>query len=659
MGRVSTIFTNFIVGEVSPRQEGNADLQFYQQSCRILENFIISSHGGVERTPGTKYICDAEETTYEGFPSRLIPFRKGTTQYVLEFSESHMRVINGLTQVEVSATPYQVNTTYSYAQVMNIHYAQVAENLMYLTEVGDRPQKVTCTSSASWTISNLVCTGITFSTANSYPSAICVFEQKLVFAGSNTNPNRIWFSKPGAFTNFQSASGSFTIDVYTPERMQIKWLVAAKDAIVFGSDTAVGIITGNGAALSSSNFQIRIETAIGTTELQGLFVGDTIIYPQVGARTLREFAYTDDGQSWYTRDLTMLAEHLSPLEGFGDMALQVNPDIILWVAAGAKGLCGLTYDKVAQIQGWHRHNFESGSVEAVCVTRPHSSIVEDIVYLCVYREQGRTIEYMTPRDFGDDQTDAYFVHCGAIIDLGVKDKTIYAATKSSTCTITASAYPLASNDIVRIRGVVGMIELNDKYYVIGSAVEGAYTLLDIDGVTPINSTSFGTYVSGGTVTKIKIVHTGLNRLAGETVSVLADGAAHPDVVVSSTGTVTLQVYANKIHVGYGYTSILKPQRIEAGADDGTAQGAVKRIHKVIVRVFESLGCKIGPDVSNLDTVIFRTASDVMGAPPPLYSGDKEISFPGGYETEGNIVIVQDQPLPLTVTALVAKLATYE
>jgi hypothetical protein len=129
--------------------------------------------------------------------------------------------------------------------------------------------------------------------------------------------------------------------------------------------------------------------------------------------------------------------------------------------------------------------------------------------------------------------------------------------------------------------------------------------------------------------------------------------------LTSSGIITLQVYANKFHVGYGYTSILKPQRIEAGADDGTAQGAVKRVHKVIVRVFKSLGCKIGPDMDNLDTIVFRTASDVMGAPPPLYSGDKEISFPGGYETEGNIVIVQDQPLPLAIIALVAKLATYE
>jgi len=46
------------------------------------------------------------------------------------------------------------------------------------------------------------------------------------------------------------------------------------------------------------------------------------------------------------------------------------------------------------------------------------------------------------------------------------------------------------------------------------------------------------------------------------------------------GKVTLDVSASKVHVGYGYRSTLETLRMESGADDGIAQGKIKRIHGV-------------------------------------------------------------------------------
>jgi len=152
--------------------------------------------------------------------------------------------------------------------------------------------------------------------------------------------------------------------------------------------------------------------------------------------------------------------------------------------------------------------------------------------------------------------------------------------------------------------------------------------------------------------------TGLNHLEGETVSVLADGATHPDKTVSG-GAITLDRSSSKVHVGYNYTSTVETMRLEAGADDGIAQGKIKRIHGVTARFFNTVGAELGPDTDNLDRLPFRDSSMNMDEPVPLFTGDKEIYFPSGYETDARVVVRQSQPLPMTVLAIMRRSNTFD
>jgi len=151
---------------------------------------------------------------------------------------------------------------------------------------------------------------------------------------------------------------------------------------------------------------------------------------------------------------------------------------------------------------------------------------------------------------------------------------------------------------------------------------------------------------------------GLGHLEGETVSVLADGAAHPDAVVAG-GAIVLQRPASKVHVGLAYPTDIETLRPEAGAMAGTAQGQTKRIAGVTLRFMDTLGGRIGPDSAHLDEILFRAGGDAMDRAPPLFTGDKYIAFDGGYGPDATIFIRQDQPLPLTLLAVMPRLATYE
>jgi len=182
-------------------------------------------------------------------------------------------------------------------------------------------------------------------------------------------------------------------------------------------------------------------------------------------------------------------------------------------------------------------------------------------------------------------------------------------------------------------------------------MENIYFGTDIDDAFYVDSGL--TYDSTATTTI-----TGLNHLEGETVQILADGAAHPDKTVSG-GAVTLDRSASTVHVGYSYDSKMQTLRLEGGADDGVSQGKIKRIHGVTVRFIDTVGAEVGPDENNLDRIPFRDSSMAMDEAVPLFDGDKEITFPSGYDNDARVFVRQTQPLPMTILAVMRRSNTFD
>ena len=103
-------------------------------------------------------------------------------------------------------------------------------------------------------------------------------------------------------------------------------------------------------------------------------------------------------------------------------------------------------------------------------------------------------------------------------------------------------------------------------------------------------------------------------------------------------------------------------RLEGGAGqyEGTAQSKTKRISKVTLRLFETVGAKVGSSLTNLEIVPFRTTSDPLDTPVSTFlAGDKTIEFSDDYNTDGFIFIKQDQPLPLSILAIYPELITHD
>ena len=149
---------------------------------------------------------------------------------------------------------------------------------------------------------------------------------------------------------------------------------------------------------------------------------------------------------------------------------------------------------------------------------------------------------------------------------------------------------------------------------------------------------------------------GLTHLEGQTVAILADGATHPNKTVAS-GSITLERSASKVKVGLPYTSLLQTMRLDAGSQDGTSQARTKRIFDVTIRMYESIGVEVGPDLNNMERIPFRSSANPMDTGVGVFTGDKEVEFRGNYETDGFVYVRQTQPLPLTILSLYPKLQT--
>jgi len=145
---------------------------------------------------------------------------------------------------------------------------------------------------------------------------------------------------------------------------------------------------------------------------------------------------------------------------------------------------------------------------------------------------------------------------------------------------------------------------------------------------------------------------GLSHLEGKTVSILADGNVEATKVVSS-GAITITTPATKIHVGLAIQADFQTLDLQVG--NSTIQGKTKTVATVTLRVENSRGGKLGPDVDNL-TEFKQRAYENYGDPTLLKTGDIRVTIPSKWSDSGSIFFRQDDPLPVTLLAVIPEVS---
>ena len=531
-----------------------------------------------------------------------------------------------------------------------------------------------------------------FSTTTGHPAAVTFYEQRLVFGNTNAQPQTLFFSVGGSFEDFADgidADDALTYTIGSNQVNVIRYLASGRVLIVgtSGGEFAVSA-SGSSVPLSPTNAQIKRQANYGSANIQPIQVGNVTMFVQRASRKIRELVYNFDTDSYQAPDLTVLAEHITDT-GITDVAFQQEPDNIVWCVLTNGNLVGMTYRREEEVVGWHEHIVGGRFGECTVTVSDYANIAVGTT-LTFTKSDGSTVTFTSeaagssspasatgfrPNTNNNTTADNIFTAINAHADFTVANpsaaivvitETIHSSTGFLSCLSSDTTRLETANEsqavVESIAVVPGDLNEDSLYMIVKRTVNGATVRFieyfsafdfgnDIEDAFFVDS---GLTYSGSAATSIS----GLNHLEGQTVSILANGATHPDKVVAS-GAISLDRSVTKAHIGLAYNSILQTMRVDAGGTEGTAQGKIKRIHDITLRLFNTAGISVGSSETEIDRIPFRSSANVMGSALPMFTGDKEVEFRGGFDNDGFIVIKQNQPLPATILAIFPRLQTFD
>jgi hypothetical protein len=499
-----------------------------------------------------------------------------------------------------------------------------------------------------------------------WPFSIVFHEDRLWFGGNRNQPQTLWASMVGDYPRFRPTpltgtdagivtdESGITVTINDDQMNQIHWIKSDAKGVIVGTNGGIFLAASTEeSTITPLNLHVvrHITESVSQRPPPRQISGVTLFIMSPD-RVVREFVWRVDQEKYAAPDLTILSEHITQPHVV-DTALQLDPDVVFWLCRADGTLAAMTYEREEQVVAWHRHVMGGGAAESIESLRDPTAR-HDHLWVIVKRIIGgvtrRHVEYIE-HPFADAETieDAFFVDAGLTFDNPIAITSIDLG--ASPVTVTAPGHGLMAGDRIRIRDVVGTVEVNHVSFTVQDIVGDTFGLYTLAG-GKVNPESLSPYVSGGTVRKEVDQVSGLAHIAGQTAKILADGAVHPDVLVSAGGGVTLNRFASIIHVGLGYPSQLVTLPLIVGYPVMETRGRPIRVDHVIIRLYRSLGGKVGDE--KRDTLVDRVPSDPMNVATPPFTGQKRVAVSARHSLDPTITIETEDPLPMNVLSLVVE-----
>uniref|UniRef100_A0A6H1ZE24 Putative tail tubular protein n=1 Tax=viral metagenome TaxID=1070528 RepID=A0A6H1ZE24_9ZZZZ len=657
--------SNFTAGEVSKRLAGQVDYARYANACFQMENAHALPQGGFSRRTGSYYVAG----TKSNGAALLVPFEFSVIQsYVLEFGNLYMRVYKDQGQILSGGVPYEIVSPYAAADLPYLKWAQSAD-VLYIVHPDYPVKQVTRTGDTAWTITNVSLIDGPYLDVTYYSD----FEQTLTPSGTTGSITLTASDTPflatmvGASVRWQADDNEWywlTITAYTS--------TSVVTATVKG---AAGLETGDLPNINASG-----PYRIGAFGPHAGYPAAISIYDQRLC-----FGYTDiePTRIWgsVSADLVSFAPGTADADAVVFELGSQGMNAIRWLAPGRQLLVGTaaaewvggsgsgsTPMTPTNVQFNQQTPHGSADIQAVPVgdatlfIQRYGRRVHEAAYsfeVDKYKAPDMTIlaEHITKggleafawQPYPDSR--AYFVRSDGVLcvltyyreeEVVAWSRYVTDGVYESICVIPgASQYEVW---VVVRRTVDGStvryVELFQPALEDGDSVEDAFFV------------DSGLSYSGVATSSLS----GLDHLEGESVAILADGAVHPNETVVS-GAITLDWEVTKAHVGLPFTTTVEPVPFEYQSTNGGTLGRIQRIVKCVLQVQNTVGGQMGADADNLFPIIARLASDNMDEAIPLQTGFFGLDIDAEYKRGATVLLVQDQPLPFTVSSLSTKLQT--
>lgn len=513
-----------------------------------------------------------------------------------------------------------------------------------------------------------------FASVDNYPSCVTYYQQRLIFANTNNDPEKVWTSRTGLFTNFSVSSpiqddDAVTFTIAGRQVNEVRHVLDLGKLIAFTASGEWAINGNDAGTLKPTEVNPKQGSYNGSAVLSPIVIDGTALFLQARNGIIRDLGFDYQVDGYRGNDLTIFAQHLFEGKTIEDWTFQQIPNSTVWCVRSDGVLLGLTYVREHQVLAWHRHDFDNGTIENVKVI-PEGN--EDVLYCVVKRtvnsREVRYVERFNTRVIYDDATeDATFMDSYLTYDgrhTGSTTMTLSGGTdwdENESLTLTASGSTFSSSYV----GNEIHLELDGE--IIRFEITGYTSATIVTGTpnrtVPVAMRSVALSTWSYAVDEVQ----SLWHLEGKTVSIYADSyvvgspnnPSYNQFTVTN-GTITLPRHYAVIHVGLPYTSDIETLNIDSPQGETIAdKKPIVQTVNVFVEKTRGLWAGVEEPTEDMNMVGVGSglrefklrASETYDNPVALKTGTMDVPVQGNYNNNGRVFIRQVDPLPATVLAI--------
>lgn len=220
-------------------------------------------------------------------------------------------------------------------------------------------------------------------TEQSYPGAVAFYQDRLVLAGTEKQPQTVWMSRVGDYKNFSVSDplrddDAITLTLSANDMDGIHSILALSDLLVFTPSGEWKISgAGENGAISPKAVVAHQQSTVGSKGIQPLAVNGRAVFAQTHGTEVHALGYSLETDGYSGSEISILAQHLfewKTQEGSApasreivSMAYQQVPDGLLWFALedGTAAVC--TYNPEHEVVGWSRQETDGRIGALACI----------------------------------------------------------------------------------------------------------------------------------------------------------------------------------------------------------------------------------------------------------------------------------------------------
>lgn len=244
------------------------------------------------------------------------------------------------------------------------------------------------------------------STPPEYPSCSCQFDQRRIFAGTASNPLKVFMTATGSqylmtYHVPQKPDDMIEIVALTNDADIIKHAVAMQSLLLFTGSSELRVYTQDGSGLAPDTVAVRAQSYVGANNVQPVVVNSSIVYISSRGGHPRQLTYQN--QSYNSDDLGVRCPHLFNYNDIVDLTFSKAPHQLLWCVSNTGVLLCCTYVPEQRIVSWTECKSENSNFKRVCCV---SEGLEDRLYVIVERNVNgvtkKYLEHMAPLNYDAD-----------------------------------------------------------------------------------------------------------------------------------------------------------------------------------------------------------------------------------------------------------------